>query len=154
MKKLKFRDEQKGIIFIILIFIIVIGLTFFFSLSLRTNVVKEYISENDVLRTLFIVEDDDGSVLFSSVLIYVPDTQKAAFINLPEHTGKIYQTLGRVDKLEVVYSEKGINGFKEEVEKLLGLKIPYYTIMTLDKVSEDDARKELERIEEICWGIV
>ncbi len=132
MKKLKFRDEQKGIIFIILIFIIVIGLTFFFSLSLRTNVVKEYISENDVLRTLFIVEDDDGSVLFSSVLIYVPDTQKAAFINLPEHTGKIYQTLGRVDKLEVVYSEKGINGFKEEVEKLLGLKIPYYTIMTLD----------------------
>lgn len=132
MKKIKIRDEQKGIIFIVLIFIIAVGVSVFFSLNLRTNAVKEYLKNNDVLRTLFLIEDDDGSVLFSSVLIYVPETQKAAFINLPEHTGKIFQTLGRVDKLEVVYSEAGINGFLEEAEKLLGLKIPFYTIMTLN----------------------
>ena len=75
MGKIKIRDEQKGIIFIAIIFIIVIGLTIFFSLTLRTNVVKEYIKDNDVLRTLFVVEDDDNSVLFSSLLIYVPETQ-------------------------------------------------------------------------------
>lgn len=132
MGKIKIRDEQKGIIFIAIIFIIVVGLTIFFSLTLRTNVVKEYIKDNDVLRTLFVVEDDDNSVLFSSLLIYVPETQKAAFINLPEHTGKIYQSLGRVDKLEKVYSKVGINGFLGEVEKLLGLKIPFYTIITLN----------------------
>lgn len=132
MKKIKIRDEQKGIIFIALIFIIAVGVSVFFSLNLRTNAVKEYLKNNNVLRTLFLIEDDDGSVLFSSVLIYVPETQKAAFINLPEHTGKIFQTLGRVDKLEVVYSEAGISGFLEEAEKLLGLKIPFYTIMTLN----------------------
>ena len=132
MRKIKIRDEQKGIIFIAIIFIIVVGLSIFFSLTLRTNTVKEYLKNNDVLRTLFVVEDEDNSVLFSSLLIYVPETQKAAFINLPEHTGKIYQSLGRVDKLEKVYSEVGINGFLEEVEKLLGLKIPFYTIITLE----------------------
>ena len=41
MGKIKIRDEQKGIIFIAIIFIIVVGLTIFFSLTLRTNVVKE-----------------------------------------------------------------------------------------------------------------
>lgn len=132
MKKLKIRDEQKGIIFIVLIFVITAGLSFFFSLNLRTNEVKDYLKSNDLLKTLFLIEDDDGGALFSSVLIYVPATQKAAFINLPEHTGKIFQTLGRVDKLSVVYSEAGINGFLEEVEKLLGLKIPFYAIMTLN----------------------
>ena len=49
MGKIKIRDEQKGIIFIAIIFIIVIGLTIFFSLTLRTNVVKEYIKDSDVV---------------------------------------------------------------------------------------------------------
>ena len=31
-----------------------------------------------------------------------------------------------------MYSEVGINGFLGEVEKLLGLKIPFYTIITLN----------------------
>ncbi len=131
MKKFHIRDEQKGLIFIALIFAIVITLCVIFTVTLKTNVVEDYVKDNTVLRTLFVVEDEDSSVLFSSVLIYVPASNKAAIVNLPGYTGAIYQSLGRTDKLEAVYSELGITSYKQEVEKLLGIKIPYYAIMTL-----------------------
>ncbi|MCR5188324.1 MAG: LCP family protein [Treponema sp.] len=131
MKKFQIRDEQKGLIFIALIFVIVIALSIIFSVTLKTNAVDDYVKENDVIRTLFVVEDEDSSVLFSSALIYVQTSKKAAIVNLPGYTGAIYQTLGRTDKLENVYSEAGIEAYKTEVEKMLGMKIPFYAIMTL-----------------------
>ncbi len=131
MKKLRIRDEQKGIIFIALIFVIVITLFITFSITLKTNVVEDTLKTNEVLRTLFVVEDEDNSVLFSSLLIYVPTFKKAAILNIPGYTGAIYQTLGRVDKIEKVYEEVGITAYKTEVEKMLGTKIPFYVIMSL-----------------------
>lgn len=132
MRKIKIRDEQKGIIFIALIIIMGIVLAAVFAFSLKTNTVEDSLKDNEIIRTLFVVEDDDSSALFSSLLIYNPSSAKAALVNLPGHTGAIYQSLGRVDKLEKVYSEAGINSYKLEVEKLLGMKIPYYAIMTLE----------------------
>lgn len=139
MRKLKIRDEQKGIIFIILILMIVAALAIIFSISLKTNIVQDSLKNNEIVRTLFVVEDEDSSVLFSDVLIYFPTSQKAAIVNLPGHTGAIYQSLGRVDKLKKVYEEKGISAYREEIEKLLGLKISYYAIFKLNdfiKVSD------------------
>lgn len=139
MGKLKIRDEQKGVLFIILIFFIVIGISIIFTYSLKTNVVEESLKNNQVMRVLFVVEDQDKSALFSSVLIYYPSSQKAALINIPGHTGAIWQSLGRVDNIAKVYSEAGVAAYKNEVEKMLGVKLPYYTVITLDnfiKVSD------------------
>jgi anionic cell wall polymer biosynthesis LytR-Cps2A-Psr (LCP) family protein len=133
MGKLKIRDEQKGVIFIALIILIAVGLSIVFAFSLKTNSVEDALKEKGIMRTLFIIEDDDSSMLFSSVLIYNPSSQKAALVNLPGHTGAIYQSLGRVDKLQKVYSEAGVISFRNEVEKLLGMTIPYYAILTLDR---------------------
>ena len=132
MRKIKIRDEQKGVIFIALIIIMGIALATVFAFSLKTNTVEDALKDNEIIRTLFVVEDSDSSALFSSVLIYNSTTAKAALVNLPGHTGAIYQSLGRVDKLEKVYSEAGINSYKLEVEKMLGMKIPYYAIMSLE----------------------
>ncbi len=132
MGKLKIRDEQKGVIFIALIILMGIALAVIFAFSLKTNTVEESLKNDNIMRTLFVVEDDDSSALFSSVLIYNPSTTKAALVNLPGYTGAIFQSLGRVDKLEMVYSEAGITAYKNEIEKLLGMKIPYYAILSLE----------------------
>jgi len=132
MPKIKIRDEQKGLIFIALIIVTAAALSVVFAFSLKTNVVEDALKEKGIVRTLFVIEDDDSSVLFSSLLIYNPVSQKAALVNLPGHTGAIYQSLGRVDKLEKVYSEAGIVSYRNEVEKLLGMTIPYYAIITLE----------------------
>ena len=132
MGKIKIRDEQKGVIFIALIILMAVALSIVFAFSLKTNTVEDALKEKGIMRTLFVVEDDDSSMLFSSLLIYNPSSQKAALVNLPGHTGAIYQSLGRVDKLEKVYSEAGIVAYRAEVEKLLGMTIPYYAILTLE----------------------
>ena len=132
MGKIKIRDEQKGVIFIALIILIGIAISIVFAFSLKTNTVEDALKEKGIMRTLIVVEDKDSSMLFSSVLIYNPSSQKAALVNLPGHTGAIYQSLGRVDKLEKVYSDAGITAFRNETEKLLGMTIPYYAILTLD----------------------
>ena len=135
----KIRDEQKGLIFILLIILITIGLILFFSFTLRTNSVEDSLKDNPVVRTLLVIEDQDKSVLCSSVLILNTKSSKAALVNLPGYTGSIYSSLGRVDRLDKVYQEKGIDLYKSEVEKLLGMKIPYYALLSLQdflKVSD------------------
>ena len=131
MKK-KIRNEQKGLLFIAFILIVAAVLFLVFSLALKTNSVKEVLDRDSNLRTLFIVEDENSEVLFSSVMIYYPESYKAALINLPGHTGSIWQSLNRVDKLKSVYSEAGIDAYKAEVEKLLGIKVPFYIILDFD----------------------
>lgn len=132
MRKIKIRDEQKGVLFIAIIFVVVIVVSIIFTLSLKTNVVKETVETSPVLRVLFVVEDEDDTALFSSVMIYYPSSQKAALVNIPGHTGAIWQSLGRVDKIEEIYNKAGINAYKSEIEKLLGLKLPFYVVMSLE----------------------
>jgi len=131
MKK-KFRNEQKGLLFIVFIILVAAILFLVFSFALRTNVINDVIERDTNLKTLFIVEDEDSEVLFSSVMIYYPESYKAALINLPGYTGAIWQSLNRVDKLKTVYSEAGVEAYRSEVEKLLGIKIPFYIVLDFD----------------------
>ena len=130
MKKL--RNEQKGIIFIVLIVIIILVLSMFFVNSLKTNKVKEALEHDTLLRILFVVQDDEEKVLFSDVIIYDTSTKKAAAINLPGYTGAIFQSLGRTDRLDQVYNELGIEAYKTEVQKMLGITVPYTSVVKLE----------------------
>lgn len=130
MKQIK--DEYKGIIFIALIVVIIVTISIIFSISLKTNVVEDVLSNNRGVNVLFVVEDETEEMLFSNVVIYYPESQKAALVNLPGYVGAIFNTLGRVDKLKKVYEEAGIDNYKLEVEKLLGIKIPFYTIIKMN----------------------
>ncbi|MCQ2596224.1 MAG: LCP family protein [Treponema sp.] len=132
----KIRDEQKGIIFLVIMFTILIGAAVFFALSLRTDNVAESLEEDQVIRELFVFENDDGGVLFSSVLVYYPVTQRAAIVNVPSNTGAIFQSLGRVDAIEEVYKQKGLVSYRKEVADLLGMKIPFYSVIRLSDMKK------------------
>lgn len=128
----KIRDEQKGVLFIALILVITVVVSIIFTYSLKTNAVDDAMKTSPVMRVLFVVEDEDKSALFSNVMIFYPSSQKAALVNIPGHTGAIFQSLGRVDKIEKVYQEAGIVAYKNEIEKLLGLQLPFYVVISLD----------------------
>ena len=130
MKKL--RNEQKGILFIALIVIVIIALSLFFARSLKTNSVEDALEHDTLLRTLFVVQNDDGTELFSNVIILDTSTKKAAVINLPGYTGAIFQSLGRTDRLAQVYNELGMASYRTEVQKMLGISIPYTTMVRLE----------------------
>ena len=130
MKKL--RNEQKGILFIALIVVVIIALSLFFARSLKTNSVEDALEHDTLLRTLFVVQNDDGTELFSNVIILDTSTKKAAVINLPGYTGAIFQSLGRTDRLAQVYNELGMASYRTEVQKMLGISIPYTTMVKLE----------------------
>lgn len=128
----KLRDEQKGIIFLVLIFLIIVGVSVFFFLSLKTDTIKDILESEKLVRLLLVVEEDDSNELFSTLIIYDPNTHKAASYHLPNYTGTIFQSLGRTDTLEAVYNEKGINVYRQEVETLLGIKsIPFTAVIKM-----------------------
>lgn len=130
MKKL--RNEQKGLLFIALIIIVILAMSLFFARSLKTNTVKDALERDTLLRTLFVVQNEEGNALFSNVIVMDTSTKKAALINLPGYTGAIYQSLGRTDKLESVYNVLGMASYRTEVQKLLGISIPYTTMVKLE----------------------
>lgn len=131
----KIKDEQKGIIFIILILFIVGLALAIFSTSLKTDVVEDTLKADKNINLLIGVEDSDKTLLFASVLIYYPSSQKAALINLPGYTGAIYSSLNRADQLKKVYEESGIESYREEVRKLIGISVPFYCIISMENFS-------------------
>lgn len=128
----KLKDEQKGFLFLILIVAVAVSLAIFFSINLRTDTVKDSVGNEEIVRTLFVVEDEDSSVLFSALFLYNPKFSKGAVVSIPGNTGAIYDTLGRVDRIDRVYEEAGIESFRDEVAKLLGVRIPFYIVFSYE----------------------
>ncbi len=137
-------DEQKGVLFLLVIILIIISVSVIFFVSLRRDAVTEKLGNDQVLRTLFVMEDGDGAVLFSNVLIYYPVSKKGALVNIPGNTGSIFQSLGRVDRIDDVYKEKGIGTYVKEIENLLDCTIPFYVQMHLP---------DFERLSDMLGGL-
>src|SRR5574344_317732 len=130
------RDEQKGLLFLILIALVAVGAAVVIGLSLRTDTVAKSLENDQVIRILYVFEDKPGSALMTEVVIYYPVSKKAAIVNIPANTGAIYDSLGRVDGIASVYREKGINEYKQEIEKMLGMNIQFYSVVTLENFTK------------------
>ena len=128
-------NSNKGAFLLLLIFVILITVTVGLALSLRVSTVDENLKTDRVIKTLVVMEDKNR-VLFTDVFIYYPVSQRGALINILENTGAIFSSLGRVDSIETVYLEKGIDAYKSEIEKLVGQSIPFYINLNLTKFGE------------------
>lgn len=128
-------NSNKGAFLLLLIFLILITVTVGLALSLRVSTVDENLKTDRVIKTLVVMEDKNR-VLFTDVFIYYPVSQRGALINILENTGAIFSSLGRVDSIETVYLEKGIDAYKSEIEKLVGQSIPFYINLNLTKFGE------------------
>lgn len=133
--KHSFSDGNKSVILLLLILFILVSCFVGLALSLRENSVEENLKTDQTIKTLIVMEDKDR-VLFTDVFIYYPISKRGAVINILGNTGAIYRSLGRVDRIDAVYNEVGIDEYKSEIEKLVGQKIPFYIILNLDKFGE------------------
>lgn len=125
--------RKEGFVFLVLILVILVGVAVWMLASLRRDTVEETLGSNDrVINTLFVMEGRDGEVLFTDVFIYYPVSRRGALINILGNTGGIYRSLDRVDRIDVIYAEKGIEVYKTEIENLIGQPIPFYVVLKLD----------------------
>lgn len=131
----KFTSGNKGAVLLVVILLIFISVIIGLSTSLRVDKLKQNFDSDQVMKTLIVMEDEN-KVLFTDIFIYYPRSKRGALINILGNTGAIFSSLGRVDRIDAVFSEKGIDTYKSEIEKLVGQSIPFYIVMELDKFGE------------------
>lgn len=133
--KNRLASRNKGMIFLIAIVLIVVMVAVGFLNFLRVDAIEESLKNEKVIKTLFVMEDE-SQVFFTDIFIYYPEKKRGALINIPGNTGAIFKSLGRVDRIDTVYKEKGIDTYKTEIENLIGQSIQFYVVFNLNMFSE------------------
>lgn len=118
-------EERKSAVFLFAVFAIIVTVVVFIAFTLRTDPVEESLKSNPVINTLWVFTDNEHNALATNVLVFYPPSRKAVAFDILGNTGAIFSSLGRVDRIDAVYKEKGIGPYRAEIEKLLGKKIPF-----------------------------
>lgn len=143
MKKYQAVNYRLGAIFLAVIFFIIASSSLFLFTHLRKKETQKLLSDDIVMRVLVMLEDKEG-IIFSNVMVYYPETGKALILNVPNNTGAIYASLNRVDAISNVYKMKGLLPYKEEIENLLGINIPFILRFNLSS---------LVKLTDLLWGL-
>ena len=131
----KKSKSENSALFLILIFVVFAISAFILFFSLRTDPVEEVLKNDQLIKVLFVLYDED-KVISTDVILYYPVTKRTAMFDIPGRTGAIYSSLGRVDRIDSVYLEKGIEVYKQEIEKLLDTTISFSIEISLTQFSQ------------------
>ena len=104
----------------------------------------ESLGGDKVISALFIIEnvdygmDDEFHVrpLCSYLLMYYSPTKRAAVIDIPGSLGLIIQRFNRVDRIDSLYDPRRVAPYVDEIEKLLGLEIPFSVVITHENLGK------------------
>ncbi len=124
------RQEQKGTIFLLLIVVIIAVVSGVLFFSLKEDEVGDILKQEQVIKTLLVLEDE-GEVLSTEILFYYPVSNQGTVVNIPGNVGQIFSSIGRVDRIDQIYAEKGIAAYRSEIEKLIGSPIQFYLVLSM-----------------------
>jgi anionic cell wall polymer biosynthesis LytR-Cps2A-Psr (LCP) family protein len=104
-------------------------------LAFRSDPIGESLSGDQVINTMFVIENQ-GKALCTYVLMYYPPTRRAAIFDIPGSLGLIIRRINRVDRIDTLYDFQRLSPFQNEVERLLGVDIAYSVILTLENLGK------------------
>ena len=122
--------EGKNIIFLLLILVMLIPSGIIVVRNLRIDPIGTSLSNDNVLKVLFVIEHDNVPIS-TNLIAHYSKTRQAAMFDIPANIGLILQQLGRTGGIGSLYTEKGVEVYKEEIEKLTGVDIPFYITCSL-----------------------
>ena len=122
--------EGKNIIFLLLILAMLIPSGVIVARNLNVDPISTSLSEDNVLKVLFIIENDNVPIS-TNVVAHYSQTRRAAMFDIPANIGLILPQLGRTGGIGSLYTEKGAAVYNEEIEKLIGVDIPFYIVCSL-----------------------
>ncbi|MBQ0039003.1 MAG: LCP family protein [Treponema sp.] len=117
--------DKKSALFLLVILAIVVSVCVVIAMSLRVDPIQETMAKDPVIKVLFVHTDDEKNVLSTDILVYCPGADQAVSFNILGNTGAIYKSINRVDRIDAVYKELGMDAYKGEIEKLVGKTIPF-----------------------------
>ncbi len=126
--------DQKNRLFLLGIFIVLIVMSVSLFFVLRKDKVATNIENDQVVKVLLVFSDEEGNALVTDVFVYYPVSRKAALIDIYGNTGGIYKSIDRVDRIDAIYKEKGIDVYRSEIEKLIDIDIPFSIDVGIDNL--------------------
>ncbi len=131
--------DKRSTVFLLIILLIVIVVSVMIGFSLKKDPIEEIMKRDSVIKILWVLKDDDGSALFTDILLYNPKhNSRGVVFEIPGNTGAIYkESLGRTDRIDAVYFERGIEVYKKEIERLTAREgtIPFTIEISLKDLS-------------------
>jgi anionic cell wall polymer biosynthesis LytR-Cps2A-Psr (LCP) family protein len=134
----KAKTDASILLLILIVVLLAVGVYFAVS-SFRPDPLRETLSGEKVINTLFVIEDSATGAtkpLCSYVLMYSPATRRDSVFVVPGSLGQILQRVSRVDRIDAVYDSRRITPFLQELEKLLGVEISFSVIITLENLGK------------------
>ena len=132
MKKLKI---DSSVLLLALIVILLAGGVILAVDSFRFDPIERALAGDGVISTLFVIEKE-GEPFSSYVLMFYPDTGRAAVFDVPGSIGALIPRINRVDRIAAVYEPQRITHFANEIERLLGIDIAFSFVMTLENLGK------------------
>ncbi len=123
---------DRSVIFLSVILLVLSAAAYLLVSTMRTNPVRDSLAGDKVLKVLFVLEDR-GKPIATNIIAYYPGNKRAAMFDIPGETGLIIKSLGRVDRIDAVYVEKGREAYRSEIEGLTGISIPFSIVCTMDQ---------------------
>ncbi|MBI9106918.1 MAG: LCP family protein [Spirochaetales bacterium] len=132
---MKSRVEfDKSIIILIIIAAVIAVTVFIIMRNTRTDQITEMIENNKGINAVFLVHDGD-QLLFTEIFFYNPETGKGALLDVPGETGVIIKKLGRIDRIDRLYSSREPDEYISAVEEMVEQEIHFYIEIELEKLS-------------------
>lgn len=126
---------DKSIILLLIIIFLLIGASFFIYAQFKSDKIADALDNGDLINTAFFISHNDR-LLFTEVLLYHPETKKAALLDIPRELGSIIKSEGKIDSIEVLYRPGNVGELREKIEELTGEEIPFYFEMSVDDVEK------------------
>ena len=130
------RDKKKifapSNIILLVILLVILATAVFIALSVRGDNVQKKLSEGKSIAVIFNMTDKK-TILFSEVFIYHHKTRRTAVIDIPVNYGSLIKSLGRMDRIDVLYKKGRPEQYVEKIEVESGLEIPFYFDFELDE---------------------
>lgn len=122
---MKIKLPSKNMIFMFLIFTILSISVFFMYKQLKANDYMLKIENSEYIAILLNVHEGE-KLYFSELLIYDPNTKKAAIFNIPGNYGSIIESLSKIERLAILFDTKKPEKIIKKIESLTTLSIDYY----------------------------
>ena len=134
---------DRSIFLIVAIVVVLAGAGLLVARYVRTDVISDLADGGEQLSILFVLELQDGR-LITEVLYFDTSTNRAALFDIPANTGVVVESLNRVDGIDTIYWNDGIDLYRQAIAKLIGAPVDFHIVLTMDS---------LETVSDLLEGI-
>lgn len=123
------RKIDYGIFVIIAIVAILVTVGVIIYSQVRTDAITEYRESHDRVAVLF-VQENGGEAEFAQIVMLDTRTKKLGMFDVPGHLGVVIEDLDRIDRIDTLYNQGDVDGYRQAVAETFGIDLPFVLSLT------------------------